>query len=59
MFRTYFFSPFSSFNNEKIRFKYDNKRITTRNNGIVQSHDQDQNKLNSSINVNRDAHILT
>ena len=37
-FRACFFSPFSSFNDEKkISFKYYSKRITTRDNGNVQS----------------------
>ena len=36
------FSPFSSFNDEKLRFKYYNKQIATHENGNVQSHGQDE-----------------
>ena len=32
--------------------------MTTGDNGNVQSHDQDQSKLNSSINANSGAHTL-
>ena len=39
-FRTCFFSPFSSFNDEKNCYKYYNKRTTTRDNGNVHSHDK-------------------
>ena len=35
-FWTCFFSPFSSFNDEKLSYKDFNKRITTRDNGKVQ-----------------------
>ena len=57
--RTYFFSPFSSFNNEKLRCKYYNKQIATRDNGNVESHDQEESKLNSTNNVNSGPHALT
>ena len=59
MFWTCFFSPFSSFNDEKLSCKYYNKRITTRDNGNVQPHDQEEGKLNSTINANSGAHTLT
>ena len=36
-----------------------NKRITTRDNGNVQSHDQEESKLNSTISENSGAHTLT
>ena len=54
-----FFSPFSSFNDEKLCYKYYNKRITTRENGNVQSHDQGESKLNSTINADSGANALT
>ena len=57
-----FFSPFSSVNDEKImRKSYEayNKQISTRDNGNVQSHDQEGSKLKSTINVNSGAHTLT
>ena len=47
-----FFSPFS-------RQKYYNKSITTRDNGDVQPHDQEESKLNSTINENKSAHTPT
>ena len=59
-FCTSFFSPSSSFNDgKKLSYKYYNKRITTRDNGNVQSHDQEESKLNSTINANSGAHTLT
>ena len=51
--RTCFFSPFSSFNDEKINW------ITTGDNGNVQSHDQEGNRLNSTINASSGAHTIT
>ena len=33
-------------------YKYYNERTTTRDDGNVQSHDQEQSKLNITINVN-------
>ena len=44
---------------KKLGYKYCNKRITTRNNGNVQSHDQEESKLNSTITANSGAHTLT
>ena len=44
---------------KKLRCKYYNKPITTRHNGNVQSHNQEESKLNSTINPNRSAHTLT
>ena len=41
---------------KKSRFKYYNKWI---NDGNVQSHNQEESKLNSIINANSDAPILT
>ena len=41
-----------------LRYKYYNKRIITRDNGDFQSHDQEENKLNSTINANSDAHAI-
>ena len=43
---------------KKLRYNYYNKQITTRN-VIVQSYDQEENKLNSNINANSGAHTLT
>ena len=58
-FRTCFFSPFSSLMMKKLNYKYYNKLITARENGNVQSHDQEESKLNSTITANSDAHALT
>ena len=44
---------------KKLSYKYYNKRITTRDNGKVQSHDKEESKLNSTITVNSGAHTLT
>ena len=44
---------------KKLRYKYYNKRITTRDNGNVQSHDQEEIKLNSTINMSNGALTLT
>ena len=44
---------------KKLSYKYYNKRITTRDNGNVQSDDQEEIKLNSTINANSGAHTLT
>ena len=43
---------------EKLSYKYYNKRITTCDNGNVQSHDK-ESKLNSTITANSGAHTLT
>ena len=43
---------------EKLSYKYYNKRITTCDNGNVQSHDK-ESKLNSIITANSGAHTLT
>ena len=45
--------------NDKLSYKYYNKRITTRDNGKVQSHDKEESKLNSTITMNSGAHIHT
>ena len=44
---------------KKLSYKDYYKRITTRDNGHVQSHDQEEGKLNSTINANSGAHALT
>ena len=44
---------------QKLRYKHYNKRITTRDDGNVQFHDQEESKLNSTINANSGAHTLT
>ena len=43
---------------KKLSYKYYNKRITTRDNGNAQSHDQEESKLNSTIKVHS-AHTVT
>ena len=58
-FRTCFFSPVSSFNDEKIKLQDYNRRITTRDNNNVQSHDQEESKLNSTINANWCSYTFT
>ena len=50
---------FSRFNDEKIKAQYYNKGIRTRENGNVQSHDQEESRLNSAISGNSGAHTLT
>ena len=45
--------------NDEKSYKYYNKRITTRDNGNVQSHDKEESKLNSIITANSGAHTLT
>ena len=42
---------------KKLRYKYE--QITTCDNGNVQSHDQEESKLNSTINQNSGARTLT
>ena len=46
-------------NDEKLSYKYYNKRIATRDNGNVQSHDKEESKLSSTITANSGAHTLT
>ena len=43
---------------KKLNCKYYNKWITTRDNGNVQSKDQEENKLNSTIIANSGTHTL-
>ena len=44
---------------KKLIYKYQNKPITTRDNGDVHSYDQEENKLNITINANSGAHRHT
>ena len=44
---------------KKLSYKYYNKQITTRDNGNLQSHDQEESKLNSTIIANSGALALT
>ena len=44
---------------KKLSYKDCNKQITTHNNGNVQSHDQEESKLNSTINANSGTDTLT
>ena len=46
-------SIFKLNDDEKLSYRYYNKRITTRDNGKVQSHDKEESKLNSTITTNR------
>ena len=46
-------------NDEKLSYKYYNKRIATRDNGNIQSQDKEESKLNSTITANSGAHTLT
>ena len=43
---------------KKLSHKYHNKRIITRDNGNVQSYDQEESKLISTIKANSGPHIL-
>ena len=52
-------SIFKLNDDEKLSYKYYIKRITTRDNGKVQSHDKEESKLNSTITTNSGAHTLT
>ena len=54
-FWTYFFSPFSSSSDE--RFK--GQTLQEVNNGNVQTYDQEESKLNSTINTKSGAQTLT
>ena len=42
----------------KLSYRYYNLRIKTRDNGNVHSHDQEESKMNSTINTNSGAHTL-
>ena len=44
---------------KKLKYKYYNKPITTRDDGNVQFHDKKESKLNSTIIANSGAHTLT
>ena len=44
---------------KKLRYKYYNKHSKTRVNGNVKSRDQEESKLNSTIDANSGAHALT
>ena len=44
---------------KKLTYKYYNKQITTRNNGNSQSPEQEESKLNSTINANSGAQTPT
>ena len=44
---------------QKLKYKYYNKRIITRDIVNVQFHDQKESKLNSTISVNSGANTLT
>ena len=44
---------------KKLSYKDYNKRITTCDDGNVQSHDKEESKLNSTISTSSAAHTLT
>ena len=44
---------------KKLRDKFYNEWVTTRENDNVQSHDQEENKLNSAINAKSGTYKLT
>ena len=44
---------------KKLGYKYNNKRITTCDNGNIQSRNQEESKLNSTITAISGAHALT
>ena len=44
---------------KKLSCKYYNMPVTTRGNGNAQSHDQEESKLNITIDANKGAHTLT
>ena len=50
-FRKSFFNLFGSFNDEKISYKYHNKQLTIHSKSNVQSYDQKESKLSSTIIV--------
>ena len=52
-------NEFVWFDSMKALWKLWKIRIATRDNGNVQSHDQEESKLNSTINANNGAHTLT
>ena len=52
-------SIFKLNDDEKLSYKYYNKRITTCDNGKVQSHDKEESKLNSTSTTNSGAHTHT
>ena len=52
------FSQFSSFNDQKLRYKYYNKRATTRDNGNIKFHDQEECKLSSNLIAKSGVHTL-
>ena len=43
---------------KKFSNKDYNERVATRDNGNVQSHDKEESKSNSTININSGAHTL-
>ena len=55
-FWTRFFGSFQALMMKKLRCKYYNKCITTRDDVNVQSPNQEESKLNSTINANIGAH---
>ena len=54
-----FFHSIFKLNSKKSSYKYYSKQIATRGNGNVQSHDQEESKLNSTIKTNSGVHTLT
>ena len=54
-----FLQPIFKLNDESIKLQVYNKRITTRDNRNVQSHDEEDSKLNSTITANSGAYAFT
>ena len=59
MFQTFSSDHSQALMMEKLRYKYYNKRITTSDNSNVLSHNQEESRLNSTINASSGAHTFT
>ena len=53
------FHAFPTFNDKNFRYRYFNKEIIFPDNSNVQFHNQEESKLNSTINANSGAHRFT
>ena len=51
-------SIFKFLDEKKLSYKDYNTQIVARDNGNVQSHDEDESKLNSTISANSGVHTL-
>lgn len=59
MFQKCFFIHFQDLMMKRLRHNYYNKQTTIGDNSNVQSHDQEENKLNNAIIAKNGAHTLT